>query len=136
MVGSLYPKGDTRIDAAYTIFYMGINLGAFFSPLVCGTLGDTGNPADFKWGFLAAGIGMLVGSLTFELLKNKYVVTAEGAPLGAKPERTVEHSPVVPVQYGWPGPRRNHRRRPPRASPASCPCSSACSWWCTPPLPG
>ncbi len=88
MVGSLYPKGDKRIDAAYTIFYMGINLGAFFSPLVCGTLGDTGNPADFKWGFLSAGIGMLIGSLTFELLKNKYVVTAEGLPLGAKPDRT------------------------------------------------
>ena len=102
MVGSLYPKGDSRIDAAYTIFYMGINLGAFFSPLVCGTLGDTGNPGDFKWGFLAAGIGMLVGSLTFELLKNKYVVTSDGAPLGAKPGRTVEHSPVVPVQTDGP----------------------------------
>ncbi len=97
MVGSLYPKGDKRIDAAYTIFYMGINLGAFFSPLVCGTLGDTGNPADFKWGFLSAGIGMLIGSLTFELLKNKYVVTSDGAPLGARPERTVAASPVVPV---------------------------------------
>ncbi|QNE39541.1 MULTISPECIES: peptide MFS transporter [Hymenobacter] len=102
MVGSLYPVGDKRIDSAYTIFYMGINLGAFFSPLVCGTLGNTGNPEDFKWGFLAAGIGMLIGSLTFELFKNKYVVTAEGAPLGAKPERTVEHSPVVPVQTDGP----------------------------------
>src|ERR1035437_6970730 len=50
MVGRLYPQGDSRIDSAFTIFYMGINLGAFFSPLVCGTLGDTGNPADFKWG--------------------------------------------------------------------------------------
>ncbi len=101
MVGTLYPKGDSRIDAAYTIFYMGINLGAFFSPLVCGTLGDTGNPADFKWGFLAAGIGMLIGSLTFELFKDKYVVTADGAPLGAKPERapeqTVAHAAQVPV---------------------------------------
>jgi len=97
MVGSLYPKGDTRVDAAYTIFYMGINLGAFFSPLVCGTLGDTGNAADFKWGFLAAGIGMLIGSATFELLKNKYVLTPTGAPLGAKPERSVAASPIVPV---------------------------------------
>ncbi|NVO33151.1 peptide MFS transporter [Hymenobacter lapidiphilus] len=97
MVGSLYPAGDNRIDTAYTIFYMGINLGAFFSPLVCGTLGDTGNPEDFKWGFLAAGIGMLVGSLTFEMFKNKYIVTAEGAALGGKPEQTVAHSPVVPV---------------------------------------
>ena len=102
MVGTLYPAGDKRIDAAYTIFYMGINLGAFFSPLVCGTLGDTGNPADFKWGFLAAGIGMLVGSLTFELFKNKYVVTATGAPLGAKPERTVDHAAQVPVDTAAP----------------------------------
>jgi POT family proton-dependent oligopeptide transporter len=102
MVGSLYPKGDSRIDAAYTIFYMGINLGAFFSPLVCGTLGDTGNPSDFKWGFLAAGFGMLVGVVTFELLKKKFVVTSEGAPLGAKPERNVVASPVVPVQTDGP----------------------------------
>ena len=102
MVGSLYPKGDKRIDAAYTIFYMGINLGAFFSPLVCGTLGDTGDPSDFKWGFLAAAIGMLIGSLTFELLKNKYVVTAEGLPLGDRPERTVAASPVVPMNTDAP----------------------------------
>jgi len=39
-VGSLYPQGDPRRDRAFTIFYMGINLGAFFSPLVCGTLGQ------------------------------------------------------------------------------------------------
>ncbi|WP_375437782.1 peptide MFS transporter [uncultured Hymenobacter sp.] len=102
MVGTLYPKGDGRVDAAYTIFYMGINLGAFFSPLVCGTLGDTGNPADFKWGFLAAGIGMLIGSLTFELFKNKYVVNPDGSPLGARPERSVAHSPVVPVNTDSP----------------------------------
>ena len=102
MVGSLYPAGDSRIDSAYTIFYMGINLGAFFSPLVCGTLGNTGNPEDFKWGFLAAGIGMLVGSLTFELFKNKYVVTASGEALGAKPEQSVANSPVVPVNTDAP----------------------------------
>ena len=41
MVGQLYPQNDPRRDGAYTIFYMGINLGAFFSPLVCGTLGET-----------------------------------------------------------------------------------------------
>jgi proton-dependent oligopeptide transporter, POT family len=82
MVGQLYPKGDSRIDSAFTIFYMGINLGAFFSPLVCGALGDTGNPGDFKWGFLAAGIGMVISMITFYWLKNKYIVTAEGAPIG------------------------------------------------------
>ncbi len=82
MVGQLYPKGDVRIDSAFTIFYMGINLGAFFSPLVCGGLGDTGNPADFKWGFLAAGIGMVVSIISFEFLKNKYLKTPDGRAVG------------------------------------------------------
>jgi POT family proton-dependent oligopeptide transporter len=83
LVGQLYPRGDTRLDAAFTLFYMGINLGAFFSPLVCGILGDTGNPSDFKYGFLAAGIGMLFGVLSFELMKKKYLVTPEGEAVGA-----------------------------------------------------
>ena len=52
MVGQLYPANDRRIDSAFTIFYMGINLGAFFSPLVCGSM-------DFKWGFLAACVAWL-----------------------------------------------------------------------------
>src|SRR5690606_23134235 len=60
LVGQLYPKGDRRIDAAYTIFYTGINVGGAIGPFVCGLVGDTGNPADFKWAFLAAGIGMLL----------------------------------------------------------------------------
>jgi proton-dependent oligopeptide transporter, POT family len=88
LVGKLYPRGDSRIDAAFTLFYMGINLGAFFSPLVCGILGDTGNPGDFKWGFLAACIGMLLGSFSFEFLKGKYVVTPEGAPVGGAPNNS------------------------------------------------
>ncbi|KAA9325919.1 peptide MFS transporter [Hymenobacter busanensis] len=96
MVGSLYPANDKRIDAAYTIFYMGINIGAFLAPLVCGYLGDTKNPADFKWGFLAAGFGMLLATAIFELCKHRYVVDAHGAPLGARPERRVAASPVVP----------------------------------------
>lgn len=87
MVNQLYPPGDKKVDAAFSIFYMGINLGAFFSPLICGTLGDTGNPNDFKWGFLAAGIGMVVGLFFFEIFKNKYVVTADGKPVGMKPEK-------------------------------------------------
>ncbi|MFM7729041.1 MAG: MFS transporter, partial [Flavobacteriales bacterium] len=73
MVGQLYPANDSRIDGAFTIFYMGINMGAFFSPLICGGLGDTGSIHDFKYGFLAAGIGMVVSSISFELLKNKYL---------------------------------------------------------------
>ncbi|HEY1097809.1 MAG TPA: peptide MFS transporter [Myxococcota bacterium] len=85
MVGQLYPVGDTRVDSAFTIFYMGINLGAFFAPLVCGYLGDTGNAADFRWGFLCAGIGMIVSVILFVFLKDKYIVTPDGAPVGAAP---------------------------------------------------
>ena len=58
-VGSLYAEGDPRRDGAFTIFYMGVNLGAFFSPLVCGTLGDIHG---YHWGYAAAGIGLLIGS--------------------------------------------------------------------------
>ncbi len=57
-VASLYPEGDSRRDSAFTIFYMGINLGAFFSPLICGTLGEK---VGWHWGFGAAGVGMLLG---------------------------------------------------------------------------
>jgi POT family proton-dependent oligopeptide transporter len=64
MVGALYPQGDHRRDGAYTLFYMGINLGAFLSPLVCGPLGESER---FGWayGFAAAGIGMVFGLSTF-----------------------------------------------------------------------
>jgi POT family proton-dependent oligopeptide transporter len=57
-VGALYAPGDPRRDRAYSIFYVGINIGAFFSPLVCGTLGEL-----FGWhyGFAAAGVGMSAG---------------------------------------------------------------------------
>jgi POT family proton-dependent oligopeptide transporter len=62
IVGTLYREGDPRRDRGFTIFYMGINLGAMFSPLVCGTLGKV---YGFPWAFRSAGIGMLVGVLTF-----------------------------------------------------------------------
>jgi POT family proton-dependent oligopeptide transporter len=90
MVGQLYPKDDKRIDSAFTIFYMGINLGAFLSPIICGGLGDTGNPEDFKWGFLAACLGMILSTLLFIWLKDHYIVTPEGKPVGAKPNKTRE----------------------------------------------
>jgi POT family proton-dependent oligopeptide transporter len=57
-VGNLYPAGDDRRDRAFMIFYVGINLGAFFSPLVCGTLGEK---VGWSWGFGSAGVGMIVG---------------------------------------------------------------------------
>ncbi len=82
LVGQLYPKGDNRLDAAFTLFYMGINLGAFFSPIICSALGDTGNPGDFKWGFMAACVGMIIGVFSFEIMK-KYLVTPDGDKVGA-----------------------------------------------------
>jgi POT family proton-dependent oligopeptide transporter len=57
-VGGLYAPGDPRRDRAYSIFYVGINLGAFFAPLVCGTLGEE---VGWHYGFAAAGVGMLIG---------------------------------------------------------------------------
>lgn len=63
-VGNLYKVGDSRIDRAYSIFYVGINVGAFFSPLVCGTLAE--DPSfGYKWGFFAAGVGMVIGQLIY-----------------------------------------------------------------------
>lgn len=79
MVGQLYPKGDRRVDSAFTIFYMGINLGAFIAPLVCGTLAEK---VDFKWGFLAAGIGMLIGLATFITQKHKFLIDDQNKPIG------------------------------------------------------
>ena len=61
-VGSLYPPGDPRRDRAFTIFYMGVNLGAFFSPLVCGTLGQL---YGWGYGFAAAGVGMVAGLIFY-----------------------------------------------------------------------
>ncbi len=63
-VGRLYPQNDPRRDGAYTIFYMGINLGAFLSPLVCGTLRETPG-LGYHWGFGAAGVGMVLGLLVY-----------------------------------------------------------------------
>src|SRR5262249_46344789 len=57
-VGSLYPPGDQRRDRAFSIFYVGINLGAFLAPLVCGTLGEE---LGWHYGFAAAGVGMTAG---------------------------------------------------------------------------
>lgn len=57
-VGALYPPGDPRRDRAFSIFYVGINLGAFLAPLVCGTLGEE---VGWHYGFAAAGVGMTLG---------------------------------------------------------------------------
>lgn len=61
-VGSLYQDGDPRRDRAYTLFYMGINLGAFLSPFICGTLGQVWG---WHYGFSAAGVGMILGLVIY-----------------------------------------------------------------------
>lgn len=93
MVGSLYPKTEkNKLDTAFTIFYMGINLGAFLGQFICPILGDVKDANGvrdifaFKWGFLAASIAMFIGTTIFIFLKNKYVVTPEGRPIGGLPK--------------------------------------------------
>lgn len=94
MVGSLYPKQEkNKLDSAFTIFYMGINIGAFLGQFICPWVGDVKDEVTgvrdifaFKWGFLAASIAMIIGTITFFVLKNKYVVTPEGRPIGGLPK--------------------------------------------------
>ena len=62
LVGSLYEEGDIKRDGGFTIFYMGINLGAMIAPLFCGYLGEV---YGWHWGFGAAGFGMLAGLVVF-----------------------------------------------------------------------
>src|SRR6478609_1573619 len=83
LVGGLYKDGDARKDSAFSIFYMGINLGALLAPLVIGLLTDNifatkGEHGEivsygYRYGFLAAGIGMLVGQILFNMLAPKYL---------------------------------------------------------------
>ncbi len=84
MVGQLYRPGDNRRDSAFSIFYMGINLGAFLAPLVIAVLTDDvfavrNNSGEvisygYKYGFLAAGIGMAIGQILFNWLSPKYLL--------------------------------------------------------------
>lgn len=87
MVGRLYTADDSRKDAAFTIFYMGVNVGSTLAPLVCGLVGNTGHPEDFKWGFLASSLGMLLAATVFQVFKNKYICDPEGNPVGMPPAR-------------------------------------------------
>jgi POT family proton-dependent oligopeptide transporter len=85
-VGGLYAPGDARRDRAYSIFYVGINLGAFLAPLVCGTLGER---VGWHYGFAAAGVGMLIGLCIYlyalPLLPPDELHKAQAARQAAKP---------------------------------------------------
>ncbi len=92
LVGKLYPQGDPRRDSGFTIFYMGINIGAFLAPIFCARISrwmsDTIDPAtqlavpDYRYGFMLAGIGMILGLLVLSLFGK--VLGDKGGP---PPER-------------------------------------------------
>lgn len=69
LVGSLYLPGDERRDSGFTIFYMGINVGAMLGPIICGGLGQNPNYG-WHWGFAAAGVGMLFGVIQFWMTRH------------------------------------------------------------------
>ena len=96
IVGDLYEPGDKRLDSAFSIFYMGINLGAVIAPLIVGLLADnvfattyvdangvTQITHGYRYGFLAAAVGVLIGQLLFVFLSNKYLGNIGIAPKGA-----------------------------------------------------
>ncbi|GAB7129258.1 peptide MFS transporter [Silvimonas sp. JCM 19000] len=100
MVGQLYQANDRRKDAAYTIFYMGINLGSFIAPLLCGYLGDTGKAGDYRWGFLVAGVGMLLSLVVFGAFHKKYLRAPDGTPVGVAPQPVAkgeQRAPAAPL---------------------------------------
>ncbi len=84
MVGQLYDDNDPRKDSGFTIFYMGINLGAFIAPLVAGYLGEN---VDWHYGYLSAGIGMLVGVIWF-ILRSEKTLHHIGMPPKSDKSRT------------------------------------------------
>ncbi|MCI0377685.1 MAG: peptide MFS transporter [Gemmataceae bacterium] len=79
MVGQLYSKDDPRRDGAFTIFYMGINLGAFICAFVCGTLGET---VGWHWGFGSAAVGMIAGLIVYLIGKPTFLKDIGKAPEG------------------------------------------------------
>lgn len=81
MVGKLYDNNDPRKDGGFTIFYMGINMGAFLSPLIAGKLGEQ---IAWQYGFMAAGVGMLIGTTWF--LLRSHTLERIGMPPRSKPD--------------------------------------------------
>ncbi|MDZ7785103.1 MAG: oligopeptide:H+ symporter [Halioglobus sp.] len=107
IVGRLYAPGDPRRDAGFTIFYMGINIGAFTATLLCGYLGET---FGWRYGFGAAGVGMVIGLITF-LLGQKHLrglaepadpaLLKEPSPIGINREWTIYLGGLLGVFVTW-----------------------------------
>jgi POT family proton-dependent oligopeptide transporter len=79
MVGQLFQQGDGRRDAAFTIFHMGINVGAFFGPIVCGGLAES-ERFGWHWGFAAAGVGMVLGTAMYLWRKRAFLGSIGDVP--------------------------------------------------------
>lgn len=92
MVGLLYAPGDSRRDAGYTLYYLGINIGALIAPLVAGTLGET---VGWAWGFGAAAVGMVIGLTTYLVMRPTFLPgiglpPARGSATGTAPPPRID----------------------------------------------
>jgi POT family proton-dependent oligopeptide transporter len=85
IVGDLYPEGGARRDAGFSIFYMGINFGALVAPLVTGYFGER---VGWHWGFGAAGVGMVIGLITYRLRAEPTLGSMGVAPSAGPEEQT------------------------------------------------
>jgi POT family proton-dependent oligopeptide transporter len=97
MAGQLYREGDPRRDGGYTIFYMGVNVGAFLGPIACGALAASGR---FGWhyAFAAAGVGMLLGLGLYLILKRRYLGDIGGRPSPAATGVKAAAAPLSKVE--------------------------------------
>jgi POT family proton-dependent oligopeptide transporter len=89
MVGQLYPDGGYRRDAGFTLFYLGINLGAALGPLICSALAAQGS---WRWGFIPAGIGMLCGLIQFRYTASRLGIVGERPPVDAVSAQAQPHT--------------------------------------------
>jgi len=97
MVGDLYEEGDARRDGAFTIFYMGINAGAFLAPLVCSTLGE--DPAHgWAAGYFAAGVGMVLSVIIQLVFAKRYLGEIGTVPAAQRSlaQSGGKHAPLTP----------------------------------------
>src|SRR5205085_139413 len=105
MVGQIYKKGDARRDAGFTIFYVGINTGAFLGPIICGYLAQSPNYG-WHYGFAAAGVGMVLGLIGYLWGREKYLpgigVRAErsGGPFESAADQAGSGNPVAHGSIG------------------------------------
>ncbi|HEU0301559.1 MAG TPA: peptide MFS transporter, partial [Longimicrobium sp.] len=87
IVGDLYPEGGARRDAGFSIFYMGINIGALFAPLITGYLGEDQQRFGWHYGFGAAGVGMVIGLIWYRMTADRTLGDIGREPSGSPQER-------------------------------------------------